>query len=176
MRWVRGLALAAGFAGMLMVLRPGTTDMSPGLYAAIISALATAFSYLAIKALTGIDDPRAVTLWTFILITPVSMLLAAPWWSWPSPALWPVLATLGACAAIGQLGLARALSLADASAVIPFDFVRFCLITLAGVVVFGEHYDLMTLAGGAIILVAGVVLALRERALAKRRAGNPART
>ena len=85
-----------------------------------------------IKALTGIDDPRAVTLWTFILITPVSMLLALPWWSWPSAGLLPVLAALGACAAIGQLGLARALSLADASAVIPFDFVRFCLITLAG--------------------------------------------
>lgn len=169
-RWVRGAALVAGFVGMLMVLRPGALPMSAGLYAAIVSALATAFSYLAIKALTGIDDPRAVTLWTFILITPVSMLLALPWWSWPSAGLLPVLAALGACAAIGQLGLARALSLADASAVIPFDFVRFCLITLAGVLIFGERYDMMTLAGGGVILVAGVVLALREQALARQRA------
>lgn len=166
-RWVRGAALAAGFVGMLLVLRPGTVPLTPGLWAAIVSALATAFSYLAIKALTGQDDPRAVAAWAFILTTPVSILLAIPWWSWPSAQLWPILVGLGACAAAGQLSLARALSLADASAVMPFDFVRFGLITLAGVLLFNERYDVLTLLGGGIILIAGLVLALRERGLSK---------
>ncbi|MGL6044747.1 MAG: DMT family transporter, partial [Sandaracinobacteroides sp.] len=165
-RWVRGAALATGFLGMLLVLRPGGGEMSPGLWAAIISAITTAFSLIAIKSLTGTDDARAVAVWSFILTTPVSLLIALPFWTWPEPHLWPILIALGACAASGQLALSKAFSLADASAVMPYDFVRFGLITLAGITLFGERYDLLTIVGGAIILGASITLALRERALA----------
>ncbi len=164
-RWIRGAALAAGFLGMLLVLRPGATEMSPGLWAAIVSALATAFSLIAIKALTGVDDARAVAAWSFILTTPVSLVLALPFWSWPSAHLWPLLIGLGACAAAGQLSLSKAFSLADASAVMPYDFVRFALITAAGILLFGERYDMLTIIGGAIILGASISLALRERVI-----------
>ncbi|MFN7398991.1 MAG: DMT family transporter [Sandaracinobacter sp.] len=171
-RWVRGAALAVGFLGMLLVLRPGTTEMTPGLWAAVISAITTAFSYLAIKQLTGVDDPRAVAVWSFILTTPASFLLALPFWTWPSANLWPILVALGACAASGQLALSRAFSLADAGAVMPYDFVRFGLITLAGILLFGERYDPLTLVGGAIILAATIVLALREQKIARSRGGR----
>jgi drug/metabolite transporter (DMT)-like permease len=173
-RWVRGLALAIGFLGMLMVLRPGATDMTPGLWAAIVSALATAFSLIAIKALTGTDDARAVAAWSFILTTPVSFLLALPFWEWPSERLWPILVAMGACAAAGQLALSKAFALADASAIMPYDFVRFGLITLAGILLFGERYDLFTIIGGGVILSASITLALRERALSRaRRTSSP---
>lgn len=164
-RWIRGAALVAGFLGMLLVLRPGATEMTPGLWAAIVSALATAFSLIAIKALTGVDDARAVAAWSFILTTPVSFVLALPFWSWPSANLWPLLIGLGACAAAGQLSLSKAFSLADASAVMPYDFVRFALITAAGILLFGERYDMITIIGGAIILGASISLALRERVI-----------
>lgn len=174
-RRVRGVALGVGFFGMLLVLRPGTTDMTPGLWAAIISALATALSLVAIKALTGIDDARAVAAWSFVLTAPVSMLIAIPFWQWPTAHLWPILVGLGACAASGQLSLSKAFALADASAVMPFDFVRFGLITLAGITLFGERYDVLTIVGGSIILAASITLALRERALGRGRkqAGLP---
>ncbi len=165
-RWVRGAALAVGFLGMLLVLRPGAGEISPGLLAAMISAVATAFSLVAIKALVGGDDARAVAAWSFVLMTPVSFLVALPFWTWPPRELWPLLVGLGACAAAGQIALARAFALADASAVMPYDFVRFGLITLAGILLFGERYDLLTIVGGAIILSASIALALRERALA----------
>jgi drug/metabolite transporter (DMT)-like permease len=168
-RWVRGAALALGFLGMLLVLRPGSAEMTPGLWAAVISAITTAFSYIAIKALTGQDDPRAVAVWSFILTTPVSFLLALPFWTWPSDRLWPILFGLGACAAAGQLALSKAFSLAEAGAVLPFDFVRFGLITLAGILLFGERYDPMTIVGGSVILASTIVLALRERQLARQR-------
>jgi drug/metabolite transporter (DMT)-like permease len=170
-RWVRGAALALGFVGMLLVLRPGATEMTPGLWAAVISAITTAFSYLAIKQLTGVDDPRAVAVWSFVLTTPASFLLALPFWTWPSADLWPILVALGACAASGQLALSRAFSLADAGAVMPFDFVRFGLITLAGILLFGERYDPLTLVGGMVILASTIILALRERSLARQRRG-----
>lgn len=166
-RLVRGAALAAGFIGMLLVLRPGYTAITPGIAAALVSALATSFSIVAIKALTGIDDPRAVTVWSFLLMTPFSILVALPVLSWPSPAIWGILVGIGASAAAGQLALARAFALVDASAVLPYDFLRFALITVAGVALFHERYDMLTLVGGSIILAAGIALALRERQLAR---------
>jgi len=169
LRWVRSAALVAGFGGMLLVLRPGTAVMTPGLWAAILAALATAFSLFSVKALTGADDARAVTAWSFILTAPVSIVLAAPFWTWPEPSLWPLLAGLGGCAALGQFSLSRAFASADASAVMPYDFVRFALITLAGVLLFDERYDFLTLLGGAIIVAASIALALRERHLGRRR-------
>lgn len=173
-RWIRGAALAVGFLGMLLVLRPGIAEMTPGMWAAIVSALATAFSLVAIKALTGVDDARAVAAWSFVLTTPVSMVIALPFWSWPEAHLWPLLVGLGACAAAGQLSLSRAFSLADASAVMPYDFVRFGLITMAGVLLFGERYDWLTIVGGAVILSASITLALRERMLSRaRHTGSP---
>ncbi|WP_194751874.1 DMT family transporter [Thermaurantiacus tibetensis] len=171
----RSAALLLGFAGMLLVLRPGATEMTAGLWAAVVSALATAFSLVAIKALTGTDDPRAVAAWSFVLMLPVSFLVAIPFGPWPEARLWPILVSLGACAAAGQLALSRAFAAAEAGAVMPFDFVRFGLITLAGILLFGERYDALTLAGGAIILGSTVFIALRERLarISARPSGSP---
>jgi drug/metabolite transporter (DMT)-like permease len=159
----RSLALVAGFAGMLLVLRPGATDMTPGLWAAVVSALATAFSLVAIKALTASDDPRAVAAWSFILMLPASVLVALPFGIWPDGRAWPILVALGACAAAGQMALSQAFAAAEAGAVMPFDFVRFGLITLAGILLFGERYDLLTIVGGAVILASTIFIAVRER-------------
>ena len=165
----RGLALAVGFAGMLVVVRPGALPLTPGIAAAVLSAVATAFSYLAIRALVGRDDPRSVAAWSFVLMLVPSGLVAAFVWSWPDPTAWGLLAVIGGLAALGQLGLAFAFASAEASAVLPYDFVRFGLITLGGIVVFGERYDVLTLGGGAIILGATIYLAMREAAVARAR-------
>lgn len=163
----RGIALAVGFAGMLVVVRPGALPLTPGIAAALLSAAATAFSYVAIRALVGRDDPRSVAAWSFVLMLLPSGLVALFVWSWPSAAAWGLLAAIGILAAIGQLGLAFAFASAPASAVLPYDFVRFGLITLGGIVVFGERYDALTLGGGAIILGATIYLAVREAAVAR---------
>jgi len=163
----RGAALAVGFVGMLVVVRPGALPLTPGVGAALLSAGATAFSYLAIRALVGKDDPRSVAAWSFILMAPPSLAVAAFVWSWPSPTAWGLLAVIGGLAAIGQLGLSFAFANAPASAVLPYDFVRFGLITTGGIVLFGERYDALTLSGGAIILGATIYLAVREAAVGR---------
>lgn len=165
----RGTALLVGFVGMLIVVRPGALPLTPGIAAAVISAVATAFSYLAIRALVGRDDPRAVAAWSFILMTPPSLAVALFVWTWPAPATWGWLVLIGALAATGQTALSRAFALAEASAVLPYDFVRFGLITLGGILLFGERYDAYTLGGGAIILGATIYLAVREAAVTRAR-------
>lgn len=163
----RGAALAIGFVGMLVVVRPGALPLTPGIAAAVLSAVATAATYLAIRALIGRDDPRSVAAWQFILMLAPSGLIAAFVWTSPTPAAWGLLVAIGILAAIGQVALAFAFARAEASAVLPYDFVRFGLITLGGIVVFGERADALTLGGGAIILGATIYLAVREAAVAR---------
>mgnify|MGYP002784887373 FL=1 len=167
-RMRRLVALAVGFAGMLLVLRPGQVPMTPGIVAAIISAVSTGYSIVAMRSLVGVDDPRAVAAWTFILILGPSLVTALFVWRVPPDTLWGLLVGIGAAAAVGQLTLTRAFSLSEASAVLPLDFVRFGLVTAAGVLLFDERYDGMTLAGGALILGSTIYLAFREAQLKRQ--------
>lgn len=163
----RVVAVTAGFAGMLIVLRPGMVPFSPGIAAAIIAAMATAFTIVAIRQLVGGDDARAVAAWSFVLTLPVSIVIAAPFLTWPQPETWLLLVVLGGFAAGAQYALTQALSFAEASAVMPYDFVRFGLVITAGIVLFGERADVWTLAGGTVILSSTVYLAIREGQLAR---------
>lgn len=171
----RVVALAIGFAGMLIVVRPGALPMTPGVLAAMVSAVATAFSIIAIRQLVAIDDSRAVAAWTFVMMTPPSLAMALAVWTMPPAHVWPILIAIGCVAAVGQLSMNRAFALAEASAVLPYDFVRFGLVTIAGIALFGERLDAMTILGGVIIFGATVYLAVRERQVARARvlAGVP---
>ncbi len=163
----RVAALVIGFAGMLIVVRPGALPMTPGVFAAMISAVSTSFSIIAIRALVSTDDSRAVASWTFILMTIPSLIAASFVWSWPPLHIWPLLFGIGCAAAIGQLTLSRAFALAEASAILPYDFVRFGLVAIAGIALFGERLDGLTIVGGAVILGSTIYLAVREAQVAR---------
>ncbi len=163
----RVAGLVVGFIGMLIVVRPGQMPLTPGVIAALTSAVATAVAVIAIRQLVASDDSRAVAVWSFLFNLVPSFLIALFVWEWPSLETWPLLIGIGAAAAIGQLTLARAFSLAEASLLLPFDFVRFGLITLAGITLFSERYDVFTLLGGTLILLSTIYLALREAQVAR---------
>ena len=169
----RVAALIIGFAGMLIVVRPGALPMTPGVLAAMLSAVSTAFSIIAIRQLVASDDSRSVAAWTFILMTPPSLVLAVLYWTPPPLALWPLLFVIGCVAAVGQLAMNRAFALAEASAVLPYDFVRFGLVTIFGITIFDERLDAMTILGGVVIFGATVYLAVRERQVARAAATLP---
>ncbi len=169
----RVAALIIGFAGMLIVVRPGALPMTPGVLAAMLSAVSTAFSIIAIRQLVASDDSRSVAAWTFILMTPPSLVLAVLYWTPPPLALWPLLFVIGCVAAVGQLAMNRAFALAEASAVLPYDFVRFGLVTIFGIAIFDERLDAMTILGGIVIFGATVYLAVRERQVARAAATLP---
>lgn len=160
-------ALVIGFAGVLVVLRPGAVEPSWGIFAAVLSAVTTAFSILAMKELTRTEDPRAVTLFSFLLMLGPSLLIALPYWVWPTLPQLAMLVSIGLLASIGQTSLVRAFAAADASAVLPFDFVRMILIVLIAVLGFGEHLDGLAIVGGVVILASTVYLAHRETVVAR---------
>ena len=166
-------ALVVGFFGILLVLRPGTLPLTSGIGAAMIAAMATAVSVLAIKKLTATESHGAIVFWSFALMLPPSLLVAAPFWHWPSAAGWLLLALIGLGAFLGQITMVRAYELAEASALMPYDFLRFGLVIAIGVLGFGERFDAFSLLGGSLILVSTIYLAHRERILGRDRITKP---
>jgi drug/metabolite transporter (DMT)-like permease len=161
-------ALMVGFAGVLIVLRPGALPVTSGIVAAVVAAVATAFSLLAIKHLVGVARPMAVVAWSYVLPLVPTGIVAAFVWSWPHGVEWLYLFGIGASTLVGQIATTRAFRLAEATAVMPYDFVRFGLMVAAGVWLFGEKVEPATLVGGAAILGSSIYLAYREAVLARR--------
>ena len=155
-------ALLVGFSGVMIVLRPGGVELTPGILAAIVSAVSTAFSLVAIKQLVGTDDPRLVAAFTFVLMLPISAVVAPFFWSWPDAGTWVLLVAIGLCAVVGQVSTSYAFRAADATAVMPYDFLRFGVIAAIGWFAFGESIDALTLIGGGVILASSIYLAYRE--------------
>lgn len=161
-------ALLAGFAGVLVVLRPGAQPLTPGIVSAVIAAGAIAFSIIAIKRLVGIARPMAVVFWSFALPVLPTFLVALAFWTTPSGLSWLYILGIGAGTLIAQIATTRAFAIAEATAVMPYDFVRFGLTIAIGTWLFGETVDGVTLLGGALILGSAIYLAYREAMLARR--------
>ncbi len=174
----RMVALAIGFVGVLVVLRPGIDSLSVGESAALASAVMVAVSLTCIKLLARTERSETIVLFSFLFALPVNLAVALFFWRWPNLQEWLLLAAIGIGANIGQMTMTRAFSLADASALLPFDFVRLVLAAAMAAVFFGERLDALTVLGAGVILASSVYLAHREARLARREgdgAGIPRR-
>jgi drug/metabolite transporter (DMT)-like permease len=94
--------------------------------------------------------------------------VAVFFWTTPSPGTLALLIGVGACAVVGQIATSRAFAVADATAVLPYDFLRFGMIIAIGWAAFGESVDETTMIGGAVIIGSSIYLAYREAVAARR--------
>ncbi|MBV7257528.1 DMT family transporter [Pacificimonas sp. WHA3] len=166
-RMRRVAALGIGFAGVMVVLQPWSQPLTIGVSVAVIAALAMAVTTIAIKKLVGFDRPMTVVAWSFVLPILPSLFAASFVWTWPQPRTWLYLLGIGIFTLAGQSAMVRAFSLAEASAIMPYDFVRFGFILAIGVTLFGEALSPAVLIGGGIILASAIYLAYREAQLAR---------
>jgi len=170
-RWRRWTATLVGFAGALIILRPGIGEVGPGTWLALTAALCMAAASLMIKRLSDRDDPDKVVLISVTMQTPLALIPALMVWQWPEPHLWAVLAAMGALGMLGHITLARAFRAADASLVMSVDFARLPFAVLFGFALFGEWIDIWTWVGAGVIFAATLYNAHREGKL--RRAPVP---
>ena len=169
----RVTALAIGFVGVLLVLRPGMQALAPGHYAALAGAVSVAASLATIKMLTGTDRPERIVGYTFLLMLPITFAVALLVWVWPSPRELGLLIVIGVSANIAHMALTRAFTVAEVSAVMPFDFVRLVIAGSFGALLFGEALEWETVVGAGVILLSSVYLAHREAVLARREGSRP---
>jgi drug/metabolite transporter (DMT)-like permease len=163
----RWSATLIGFVGVMIIIRPGMTGFGLGEGLALGSAALMAVGIVIVKTLARTEPTNAVVTYMVLLMTPMSLLPALPFWEWPSWSLWPWLVAMGAVGSAGHFCFTRSLALADASAVMPYDYTRLLFVAGIGWVAFGEFPDEWTWIGAAVIAAATIYITRREAYLVR---------
>lgn len=163
----RLLTILGGFAGVLILLRPGFTEIGFGAAVVLGGAISYACSNVCIKKLMATENATATTVWVNILMCPLAGIPAAFYWVTPTLTDLALMAGVGLTGTAGIWFISRAYATADMSAVVPFDFLRLPIVATAGWLWFGETTDIWTFAGAVVIFSSTYALA---RAEARKRA------
>jgi len=155
----RWLAIFAGFAGTLFIVRPGTAMLSPAAMLALGSALCYSLYQIMTRRLSEDENPL-VTLFYTSLVGFVAMSLFAPLISLPvRVAHVPLFVLLGCMGALGHYLLIRAMELQPASTLSPFGYTQLLWVALLGYLIFGDIPDLHAVLGMIIIVGSGLYVA-----------------
>jgi drug/metabolite transporter (DMT)-like permease len=168
-RWT---AIGIGFLGVAIVLRPGIAAISVPALMMLIGSSVVGAGFTCVKLLSRTESPNVMVLFMGLFMAPVSLVPALFVWQWPSALGWLYLIMVGTCATLAHLCFNRAFAATEASAVLPFDYLRLPLVALYGFLLFGEIPDLWTWAGAGVIVAANLYIAQREAALARGRRGS----
>ena len=165
---VRWIAVAVGFAGILVLLRPGSAAFQPAALLLVATAFFNALYYVLTRKVTG--DGVHTTLFYSALVGAVGSTLALPLASDSAPLTSftsLLLVLLGVFAGTGHWLMTRAYLMAPASLLTPFTYVQMVWATLLGYVVFAQIPDRWSFVGMTIVVGSGVMLALVERRRAR---------
>ncbi len=169
----RGLAIALGFAGVLIILRPGMESFRPEALAVVLAAVFFGIQITTTKFLTGSNATWTIMFWMNLMQLPMNM--AANWSLGHSPLIlgslsWDIWLPVLGIAITGFLAhycLTNAFRHGDATLVVPIDFLRVPLIALIGWLFYAETPELPVLLG-ALVVIGGVVINLVAEARAKK--------
>jgi drug/metabolite transporter (DMT)-like permease len=166
-RWA---ATVAGFAGVLLILRPGFETVRLVALMPMIAALQLAFWYLALKRMAPTESRLTITIYQTLFAALLLTLLALPDWQTPS---WPAIGAtivMGVAGSAGIFLMSWAFAVADASVVAPIDYARLPFVAAIAYAAFGEVPDGFTVAGALVITGAAIFIARGEAWAARRRA------
>ncbi len=172
MTLARLLAIALGFAGVTIILRPGLDAFRPEALAVVLAAVCFGIQIVATKKLTGSNTTWTILLWMNLMQLPMNMAAAglvgeSPWivgrLSWD---IWLPALGIAVTGFLAHYCLTNAFRHGDATIVVPIDFLRVPLIALIGWMFYDEVPELAVLIG-AVVVIGGVALSIvaeaRER-------------
>lgn len=154
----RWLAIFVGFAGALLVVRPGAAPLDLGTIAVIIATFGMAGGYLMTKILAKLDTMTRIAAILTGIQTGLVLLPALAVWRWPSLSMVPWILVMAASMYLGRMTMIRALGQAPAAVVMPLDFLRLPFIGAIGFFAFGEVPGLVALLGALVIAVASLAI------------------
>ena len=147
----RVAAIFLGFMGVLVVLRPGVEIIDMAALAVLASALCYAVSHALTKGMSTTETPLSIIFYMAVIQLPLGLVPSLYNWVWPSGAAWGWIVVVGVAALNAHYCIVRAFQRADATVVVPLDFLRLPLIALVGFVFYQEPLDMWVLAGAALI-------------------------
>jgi drug/metabolite transporter (DMT)-like permease len=151
------LAVAVGWAGVLLVAQPGQQLAGWPVLIAVAGALCTALAYVSVRSLARSEHPLVIVFYFPLVAVPMSLplVLANPVLPTPVELLW--LLGVGIFTQLGQLGLTRSLTALPAARATAISYVQVLFAGLWGWWVFGEAVDGWTVAGAALVLLATLI-------------------
>jgi len=168
-RWRRWSATIVGFAGVLVMVRPGAESLQPGALIALANAATVALSILLVKRLSDSETPLMI-LTQFAIWSTLLLALPAIWvWRWPDAWGWGLAVGISASATVGQYFWVQAFKAGEMSAVAPFEYLRLPFAVFMGWLVFGQMPEIWTYVGAAIVIGSALYIAQREAQLARER-------
>jgi drug/metabolite transporter (DMT)-like permease len=163
--WRRAFAIAVGFGGILLALRPGVAEVHPAFLFSFASMLSYAVFSLITRYLASIDRAEVTLFYSLFAGTVLMAPFALLEWVWPAGMLgWVLLLSMGVYGGLGHYVFILAHRYAPASTIAPFLYISLLTHSAAGFLVFGQMPDAWTLAGAGVVILSGLYLFQRERA------------
>ena len=170
-RWA---AIAVGFIGVMVVLRPGFQDIGLGQMLALFATIMWSVCMIIIKSLGRTESSLTITVYMSLVMAPLALLPALWVWQWPTGEQFLWLAAIGILGGSGQMAMTEALKAGETHVIMPMDFTRLIWISAIAYIAFAEVPGFYTWIGGAIIFTATAFIAWRERvaAMAGKKVGE----
>lgn len=159
----RWMALLAGIAGALLIIRPGFTEITFASFAGLFAAFGYGIANAGTKALTNTDHPDAVAFWMYALIIPISAIPAAVHWTTPGWNHMPLIVLLGLLTMLSQYTMARAFRAADTSVVLPAHYLQMPFAAGLAFLILSQVPSVWVWPGAAIIAGSAYYTVIRER-------------
>lgn len=158
-RWA---AMAIGFVGALIVVRPGFTEINEGVFYAFAAVSLTVCNTIFIKYLSRTEHPDTIALYQGLCVMPLALIGALFVWQTPNLEQFGWLILMGLFGAMTQRTLSRSFAAADATVVTVLDFLRLPIAALMGLVLFNEWPVVWVWVGGAVIVCSSFLLTRKE--------------
>jgi drug/metabolite transporter (DMT)-like permease len=159
-RWI---AILVGFAGVLLIVRPGSQGFHPAIILSLINAVLYALFNMLTRRLAATELPATTQLWSAlgaaILLTPFGLMN----WTPPSDTVtWILVLSMGAFGGLGHLMATQAHRYASAAVLGPFLYQQIIYMTLFGWLIFGHVPDAAVIGGASVVVASGLYLLYRE--------------
>jgi drug/metabolite transporter (DMT)-like permease len=162
--WRRWTAIAVGFAGVLIVLRPGLEGFTPASIFTLIGTLGFAARDLGTRAAPKSLSNLQLATYGFAVLVPTGLglsLFTGPLVA-PTPQAAAFLAAAIVCGIAGYYSITAAMRVGEVGVVTPFRYTRLLFAIGLGMMIFAEVPDTLTLVGGAVIVASGLYTILRS--------------
>lgn len=163
--WRRWTAIGVGFAGVVLIVRPGMAGFDPASLFAVMGMLGLATRDVATRAVPATVSSYQLSSWAFALMCPTGLAMLAVMGEPPVLPAPGQVALLGGALVVGlsaYYAVVAAMRVGDIPVVTPFRYARMVFALMIAMAVFGERPDALTFAGAAIIIAAGLFTLWRE--------------
>jgi len=166
--WRRWMAILIGFAGVLIIVQPGTAAFHPAVLLSLGCAVFTALYMLMTRKLAGVDSARTQQIYASGVATVCIAPFAFGAFQWPAGlGEWFAFCLIGVAALVGHLFITTAHRYAPATVLAPFGYFQIIFMTAASWVLFNQPPSVWIYVGAPIVIGSGLYIWLRERQLAR---------